>query len=74
MTSLMDTERFRAALFGERYHQRWSIEEAFKRLKPRLCREQVSGLSHVAVQVDFAAKGLWDNLSAQASAAARSAS
>lgn len=74
MTSLMDTERFPAALFGELYHQRWSIEEAFKRLKHRLNLEQVSGLSHLAVQQDFAAKVLCDNLAALTSAAARSAS
>src|SRR5690606_1703955 len=73
MTSLMDTERFPAALFGELYHQRWSIEEAFKRLKHRLNLEQVSGLSHLAVQQDFAAKVLCDNLAALASSHARSA-
>lgn len=72
MTSLIDTERFPATLFGELYHQRWSIEEAFKRLKHRLSLEQVSGLSHLAVQQDFAAKVLCDNLAALASAAARS--
>lgn len=28
----LDAERFDAALFGDPYHQRWRIEEAFKRL------------------------------------------
>ncbi len=71
MTSLMDAERFPVAVFGELYHQRWSIEEAFKRLKHRLSLEQVTGLSHLAVQQDFAAKVLCDNLAALASAEAR---
>lgn len=73
MTSLMDTERFPAALFDELYHQRWSIEEVFKRLKHRLCLKQVSGLSHLAAQQDFAAKVLCDNLAALASSNARGA-
>jgi len=71
MTSLMDAERFPVAVFGELYHQRWSIEEAFKRLKHRLSLEQVTGLSPLAVQQDFAAKVLCDNLAALASAEAR---
>jgi hypothetical protein len=70
MTSLLDSERFPAADFGEIYHARWSIEEAFKRLKQRLNLEQVSGLSHLAVQQDVAAKVLCDNLAAVLAAAA----
>ena len=64
MTSLMDTERFPAELFGDLYCRRWPIEEAFKRLKHRLNLEHVTGLSHLAVQQDFAAKILCDNLEA----------
>ena len=71
MTSLMDTARFPAALFGDLYHQRWSVEEAFKRLKHRLNIEQVTGLSHLAVHQDFAAKVLCDNLAAITMQAAR---
>jgi len=73
MTSLTDTQRFPAAIFGELYHQRWSIEEAFKRLKHRLNMEHVSGLSQLAVQQDFAAKVLYDNLAAIVTLAARKA-
>lgn len=44
------------------YHQRWRIEEAFKRLKHRLGLESVSGLSQHALMVDVACKVLADNL------------
>lgn len=64
MTTLLDAERFPAALFGDLYHRRWRIEEAFKRLKQRLNLEHVSGLSQLAVLQDFAAKILCDNLHA----------
>ena len=62
MTNLMDFSRFPACSFGDLYHQRWRIEEAFKRLKHRLNLEHVSGLSQQAVQQDVAAKILCDNL------------
>lgn len=51
-----------AAAFGDLYHRRWRIEEAFKRLKHRLHIEAVSGLSQHAVLVDVAAKILADNI------------
>ena len=34
MTNLPDSVRYPASLFGDLYHQRWRIEEAFKRIKP----------------------------------------
>lgn len=71
MTSLSDERRFPAAVFAELYHQRWSVEESFKRLKHRLNIEHVSGLSQLAVQQDFAAKVLCDNLAALVTLAAR---
>lgn len=64
MTNLIDTERFPADCFGELYHLRWGIEEAFKRLKHRLNLEHVSGLSQQAVVQDVSAKMLCDNLQA----------
>jgi Transposase DDE domain len=67
MTNLLDAERFPAALFGDLYHQRWRIEEAFKRLKHRLNLEHVTGLSQQAVMHDLAAKVLCDNLQAHQS-------
>lgn len=64
MTNLFDTARFPASSFGDLYHQRWRIEEAFKRLKHRLNLEHVTGLSQQAVVQDVAAKILADNLQA----------
>ena len=64
MTNLFDVARFPACSFGQLYHQRWRIEEAFKRLKHRLNLEHVSGLSQHAVVQDVAAKVLCDNLQA----------
>jgi Transposase DDE domain len=58
----LDADAFPAALFGDLYHQRWRIEEAFKRLKHRLHLEAVSGLSQQALIIDVAAKILADNL------------
>ena len=48
----LDAEHFHAALFGHLYHQRWRIEEAFKRLKHRLHLEGFSGLSQQALIID----------------------
>lgn len=64
MTNLLDVVRFPACSFADLYHQRWRIEEAFKRLKHRLNLEHVSGLSQLAVVQDVAAKVLCDNLQA----------
>lgn len=62
MTSLLDSQRYPAGSFGALYHQRWRIEEAFKRLKHRLRLEAVTGLDYLALQQDFGAKILADNL------------
>ena len=62
MTNLLDPAAFPAREFGDLYHQRWRIEEAFKRLKHRLNLEHVSGLSQQAAMHDFAAKIVCDNL------------
>ena len=66
----LDAQRFPAALFGDLYHQRWRIEEAFKRLKHRLYLEAVSGLSQQALIIDVAAKVLADNIASLMCAAA----
>ena len=70
MTNLLDAERFPASCFGELYHQRWDIEETFKRIKGRLSLEHVSGLSQQTVVQDVAAKVLCDNLQALTSKSA----
>lgn len=71
MTNLFDVVRFPAGSFADLYHQRWRIEEAFKRLKHRLNLEHVSGLSQLAVVQDVAAKVLCDNLQALTAHSAR---
>jgi Transposase DDE domain len=58
----LDSQAVPAALFADLYHQRWRIEEAFKRLKHRLHLEAVSGLSQQALIIDVAAKVLADNI------------
>lgn len=70
MTSLLDARAYPAATFAGLYHQRWRIEEAFKRLKLRLALENTSGLSWLAAQQDLGAKILADNLHALTSKAA----
>ena len=70
MTNLFDDKLFPADCFAELYHQRWGIEEAFKRLKHRLSLEHVSGLTQQAVAQDVAAKIVCDNLQALVAATA----
>jgi hypothetical protein len=62
MSSLLDGARYSAAAFGALYHRRWRIEEAFKRLKHRLRLEAITGLDYLALQQDFGAKTVADNL------------
>lgn len=63
MTNLLDAKTYPGAEFGALYHQRWRIEEAFKRIKHRLRLEAPSGLTYLAFQQDFGAKIVADNLS-----------
>ena len=58
----LDAQSFPGEVFADLYHQRWRIEEAFKRLKHRAKLECVSGLTQHALLVDVAAKVLSDNL------------
>jgi len=62
MATNLDAQAVPAQAFGELYHQRWRIEEAFKRLKHRMKLESVSGLSQHALMIDVAAKILADNI------------
>ena len=64
MTNLFDDKLYPADCFGELYHQRWGIEEAFKRLKHRLNLEHVTGLTQQAVAQDVSTKIVCDNLQA----------
>lgn len=69
----LDAADFPVECFGDLYHARWKIEEAFKRLKHRYQLEAVSGLSQQALIVDVAAKILADNLASLLCAAAQAA-
>jgi hypothetical protein len=62
MTKFARPSALPAHEFGDLNHQRWRIEEAFKRLKHRLNLDHVSGLSQQAALHDFAAKIVCDNL------------
>lgn len=64
MTSPLNPIDYPAADFGDLYHARWRIEEAFKRIKHRLALEHLTGISWLAAQQDFGAKILGDNLHA----------
>lgn len=61
-TSLLDAAQFPAEAFGELYHARWSIEEAFKVLKHRLYLEQFTGELPESIRQDIHAKLLTANL------------
>lgn len=45
MTNFFDVTRFPVTVFGDLCRHRWRIEEVFKRLRHRLNREHVTGLS-----------------------------
>ena len=66
----LDSHDFPCHAFADLYHQRWRIEEGFKRLKHRMHLECVSGLSQQALIIDVAAKILADNLASLLCAAA----
>ena len=66
----LDSQDYPCHAFAALYHQRWRIEEAFKRIKLRLKLEAVSGLSQQALLIDVAAKILADNIASLMCAAA----
>ena len=64
ITNLMDTSEYEASVFKSLYHQRWGIEENYKRLKQWAEIENFSGKSALSVQQDFYAKIMAMNLTA----------
>ena len=64
LTTNLPLVDFPAEVFGDLYHQRWRIEESYKRLKHRAKIESVSGLTQHAVLIDLYAKMLADNINA----------
>lgn len=71
VTSVTDRKRIHRSDFKDLYHQRWRVEETFKRLKSRLEVENFTGKSPLAVQQDFHAKVVTYNLAALLSQAAQ---
>jgi hypothetical protein len=67
----LNTADFPVWCFGDLYHPRWKIVEAFKRLKHRYHLEGVSGMSQQALIVDVAAKVLVHNPTSPVCAAAQ---
>lgn len=62
ITSVLDSKTISYKDFKWLYHQRWSVEEAYKRLKSRLEVENFSGKSVLSVKQDFYAKMMTYNL------------
>lgn len=62
MGSLLDGQSYPAAAFVALYGRRWRIEEPFKHMKHRLRLEATTGLDCLALQQDFGAKTVADNL------------
>jgi hypothetical protein len=52
MATNLPTSQFPTAVFGEIYHERWRIEEAFKRRKHRCKLVIISGLTQHVLMVD----------------------
>lgn len=63
-TSLTDPNRYLTKIFGDLYHLRWGIEEAYKVWKQRIQIERWSGKSVATVLQDFHAKVFTANLTA----------
>lgn len=62
VTSLLDTVRYSVADFKGLYHQRWQIEEVYKRQKSWLEIENFTGKSVLSVEQDYHARILSLNL------------
>lgn len=62
ITSLLDTEKYPHSIFKRLYHQRWDIEESFKKDKHRLQLENFSGKTIIAIYQDFYANILLGNI------------
>jgi len=62
ITSLLDSQRYPAEVFGPLYHLRWGVEEQIKVAKCRIEIENWTGKSPEAVRQDFAARILLHNL------------
>lgn len=64
ITNLLDSEDYPASVFKDLYHQRWQIEEQYKRQKQWLGIENFTGRSVHVIRQDFHAKQVAHNLTA----------
>ena len=64
MTNLLDEQAYPVEDFAALYHQRWLIEEQYKRQKQGLQIENFSGKSVESIRQDFYAKQVAHNLTA----------
>ena len=64
ITSLIDQKLYPYELFAELYHQRWFVEEDFKKLKCWIEVENFTGKSVLSVYQDFYARVLSKNITA----------
>lgn len=71
ITNVLDVTTLGAKHFKSLYHQRWGIEEHYKRLKQWVEIENFSGKSALSVQQDFHAKILAMNITALMAMAAQ---
>ena len=62
ITSLTDSDLYPAHIFDELYHQRWPVEEDYKKAKCWIEIENFSGKSVLSVYQDFHAKIFSKNL------------
>jgi len=62
ITSLIDSDLYPAHIFDELYHQRWPVEEDYKKAKCWIEIENFSGKSVLSVYQDFHAKIFSKNL------------
>lgn len=72
MTNLLDEQAYPAEEFAALYHQRWLIEEQYKRQKQWLQIENFSGKSVESIRQDFFAKQVSHNLTSLLVAGAQS--
>ena len=62
ITSLIDKDRYPHEIFAELYHDRWPVEEDYKKMKCWIEVENFSGKSVLSVYQDFHAKVFSKNL------------
>jgi len=63
-TSLIDQEQYPHEVFGDLYFNRWPVEESYKKFKHRICIENFTGKTLLAIKQDFFARVFTSNMTA----------